>query len=171
MHFTGVAHAPLKTLICTGACMILYWNGQVWFFKDLGLCGFRIGAICTRNKRMLKSLVEPAYLGSVSSLSQGVVARLLMDHGKKWTTLAPSQWEQWETSLQSNAVSHRLDANLESTLYYVSVQMTFLRFMGWAWRPRGWRDLWEPHFRFICLCSMTKWRYKSKAATRRPWRT
>ena len=48
--------------------------------------------------------------------------------------LAPSQWE---TSLQSNAVSHWLGANLESTLYYIywdSDCVLNLSWRGFCWR-------------------------------------
>ena len=55
--------------------------------------------------------------------------------------LAPSQWE---TSLQSNAVSHWLGANPESALYCIEQDRELLEMTSWHWHTFGITSpLWE----------------------------
>ena len=78
----------------------------------------------SQNKWLMSTIKSFHYFGEfyrVSSTSQSIATDPLlcepvMSRYRADSRLAPSQWE---TSLQSNAVSHWLGANLESALRYI----------------------------------------------------
>ena len=83
-----------------------------WFVHTTSLIARFMGPTCWPH--------EPCYLGWYHTKSPHQSA-LHIDLTKADSRFVPSQWE---TSLQSNAVSHRLGANLESALLTIVLRAT-----------------------------------------------
>ena len=69
----------------------------------------------------------------------GRIGALPRKHCRADSRLAPSQWE---TSLQSNAVSHWLGANLQSALHCHSHRQNWLQLVAWRNTKRGISCMW-----------------------------
>ena len=114
-------------------------NFQIWLYVFLHSCWWTqwSSASCMYGVSSTKIRSSPSGLAHSSRWARnqprGDIIKLCKLHTYKADSrLAPCQWE---TSLQSNAVSHRLGANLESALTYIQ-SISFLA--PWGLKKMAW---------------------------------
>ena len=114
------------------------------------------------------------WVGLLPTVRRNVFGLFSLSGHRAGSRFAPSQWE---TPLQSNAVSHWLGANLESALWHIEPPNTHVSTLGWLISPwtnvhRSLRRHFQIHFHewkvsyfysnFTVVCSERfNWQYVS----------
>ena len=111
-----------------------YYKPNVWP-KWIIICNSSMTIILTINTTSLDIRVKPI---AKEANASSELRHLEMHNWGRWQLIyrADSRFEpsQWETSLQSNAVSHWLGTSLESALSYGRILQLFFLLINWHYK-------------------------------------